>query len=96
MALIKYRRQWIFVGLCLLLVAGFVYLLKPGNANLPFIQHDIARDHARFTPGESVDVAMAMKLVTHAPPQMLNPPEKVPSLLMFPPSEETLTSLSGH
>jgi hypothetical protein len=92
----KYRRQWLFVALCVLVVAGMVYLLYPGDKKLPFIQSDIQKDHSRFTPGESVDVAMAMKLVTHAPPQMLNPPEKVPELLMFPPSEETLATLSGR
>ena len=92
----KYSRQWFFVALCILVVAGMVYLLAPGNANIPFIRNDIARDHARFTPGESIDVAMAMKMVTHAPPQMLNPPQEVPQLIMFPPSEETLESLSGH
>lgn len=92
----KLSRSWTLVVLAVLVVAGFVYLLAPRNPALSFIQSDIARDNARFTPGESVDVAMAMKLVTHAPPQMLNPPEKVPQLLVFPPSEETLATLSGR
>ena len=92
----RYSRQWTFVALCLLVVAGFVYLLKPGNAHIPFIESDIAKDHSRFTPGESIDLGMAMKMVTHAPPHMLNPPQEVPKLLMFPPSDDTLASLSGN
>ena len=94
----KFRlsRSWTLVLLAVAIVAGFVYLLAPRNPALSFIENDVARDHARFTPGESVDVAMAMKLVTHAAPHMLNPPQEVPKLLIFPPSQETLASLSGR
>jgi hypothetical protein len=56
---------------------------------------DRARDVARFTPESSVDLAMAMKLVTHAPPKMLNPPQPGPPTLLFPPSDQDLERLSG-
>jgi len=37
-----------------------------------------------------------MKMVGHDSPHMLNPPEEVPQLLLFPPSEEDLAKLSGR
>jgi hypothetical protein len=45
---------------------------------------------------ESIDLSMAMKLVTHEAPQMLNPPAEVPPLLVFPPSTEDLAKLSDE
>jgi hypothetical protein len=59
------------------------------------VEHDRARDVARFTPENSVDIAMAMKLVTHAPPNMLSPPTPSPPTLLFPPSQQDLERLSG-
>jgi hypothetical protein len=52
--------------------------------------------NARFTPMESIDLSMAMKLTTHDAPQMLNPPAEVPQLLVYPPSSEDLMKLSGE
>jgi hypothetical protein len=39
---------------------------------------------------------MAMKMTSYDPPHMLNPPEEVPPLLLFPPSAEDLAKLSGE
>jgi hypothetical protein len=60
------------------------------------IASDVQKVNARFTPMESIDLSMAMKLVTHEAPQMLNPPAEVPPLLVFPPSTEDLAKLSGE
>ena len=89
-------RKYLLVALVLAVLIGFVYTLMPAsNIVARMVQSDIVKDNARFTPGESVDVAMAMKLVTHEPPRMLAPPAPIPTLLLFPPSEKDLERLSG-
>lgn len=76
------------------LVIAFVYLVR--SASTPtWLARDIERDKSRFEPRQSVDIAMAMKLITHDPPEMLNPPSKIPPLLLYPPSAEDLARLSG-
>lgn len=91
---ITYRNLAI-IGLVLIIVLGFGWLVMPSDVKMAYISKDIAKDHSRFTPTESVDVAMAMKLVTHDAPKMLAPPEKIPPLVLFPPSAEDLARLSG-
>ena len=83
------------VGLVLVLIIGFGFLAMRSDIKMASIASDIQKDHSRFTPAESVDVAQAMKLVTHDPPRMLAPHEPVPALLLFPPSSEDLARLSG-
>jgi hypothetical protein len=83
------------LGLLTIIVLGFGWLAMPSDLKMKYIAKDIERDHARFSPTESVDVAQAMKLVTHDPPQMLSPPVGVPPLLLYPPSVEDLVRLSG-
>ena len=90
------KRDWLMIGLVVLLVAAFAYTMVPADLKLDFIKEDIAKDHSRFTPTESVDVAMAMKLVTHDPPHMLNPIGDQPVLLLYPPSDADLAKLSGE
>jgi hypothetical protein len=87
-------RTLTLIGLVLLLVLLLGVLVRP-NVAAQIVQRDTARDLARFTPGESVDIAMAMKLVTHDPPKMLAPPEPQPVQLLFPPSAVDLERLSG-
>ena len=82
------------IGLVLLLVILLGVLARP-NVAAQIVTRDSARDLARFTPSQSVDVAMAMKLVTHDPPKMLAPPEAQPTQLLFPPSASDLERLSG-
>ena len=83
------------VGFLAIIVLGFGWLVYTSDVKMAAIQKDIQKDHSRFTPAESIDIAQAMKLVTHDPPQMLAPPESVPPLLLFPPSAEDLARLSG-
>jgi hypothetical protein len=88
-------RALALAGLLLILVLGFGWLAMPSDVKMKIIASDIRKDHSRFTPSESIDVAQAMKLVTHDPPSMLAPPESGPPLLLFPPSAEDLARLSG-
>jgi len=81
----------------LAVILGFVFLVAPPvNVAKMWQDRDVIEDKKRFTPTESVDVAMAMKILTHDPPQMLAPPDKQPPLLLFPPSNEELARLSGN
>lgn len=88
-------KNFALIGLVVIIVLGFGLLaFKPDLKRLA-IQSDVETDHSRFTPAESVDVAQAMKLVTHDPPRMLAPPESMPPLVLYPPSSEDLARLSG-
>jgi hypothetical protein len=83
------------IGLVLALVLGFGFLAMKSDIKMASIASDIQKDHSRFTPSESIDVAQAMKLVTHDPPKMLAPHQSVPPLILYPPSAEDLARLSG-
>jgi hypothetical protein len=91
---VTYRGLAIF-GLVLILVLGFSWLAMPADVKMQYIANDIKQDHLRFTPGASIDISQAMKLVTHDPPSMLAPPHEIPPLLLYPPSDEDLARLSG-
>ena len=84
------------VLLVLAIVLAFAYITLTPNRLREKVAADIAKVNSRFTPSESIDLSMAMKILTHDPPQMLNPPDKVPELLLFPPSAEDLAKLSGE
>jgi hypothetical protein len=88
-------RNFALLGFALMLILGFGVLVWTKDVKLDAIAKDVVKDHSRFTPTESIDVAQAMKLVTHDPPTMLAPPESVPPLVLFPPSAEDLARLSG-
>jgi hypothetical protein len=92
----KKSKQYLLLGLVIAVVAAFAYLMTPTNPLRQKINSDIAKVNARFTPSESIDLSMAMKMTSHDPPFMLNPPEEVPPLLLFPPSAEDLAKLSGE
>ena len=90
------RQQLLLAGLVLLLVIGFLYLVSSQDTSVQArVDRDIKRDVARFLPQNSLDISMAMGLITQDPPTMLNPPTPGPPLLLYPPSAETLASLSG-
>jgi hypothetical protein len=92
----KRRNLLLFAVVAFLVIAFFVMVSKTATPTLMNrVAADRARDVARFTPESSVDIAMAMKLVTHAPPSMLNPPTPSPPTLLFPPSQQDLERLSG-
>ena len=88
-------RTFALVGFVLILVLGFGILVWRKDIKLDAIAKDIAKDHSRFTPSESIDVAQAMRLVTHDPPKMLMPPVASPPVLLYPPSAEDLARMSG-
>ena len=98
------KRAYIVLGFLLvgLLVALAVLGQKQGAfpgvvEDLPArVQRDLANEKRRFLPENSVDISMAMKLITHDPPSMLVPPEPGPPLLLYPPSADTLARLSGE
>jgi hypothetical protein len=96
------KRQTIVLGvLAVLLILMFVVMgaqqkMFPGVVDLQSrVQQDLANEKKRFLPQNSVDISMAMKLITHEAPNILAPPTPQVPLLMFPPSEETLERLSG-
>ena len=85
------------LGLLVLgVLIGLGVLVAKSDVKTASIAKDIQKDHSRFTPNESVDIAMAMKLVTHEAPRMLNPPKEPNVLLLFPPSAEELARLTGE
>ena len=88
-------RNFALIGVALILILGFGFLVWTKDIKLDAIATDIKQDHARFTPSESIDVAQAMRLVTHDPPKMLAPPAASPPVLLYPPSAEDLARLSG-
>lgn len=88
-------RNLAILGFIIIIVLGFGWLVINSDVKMAYIAKDIAKDHSRFTPSESIDIAQAMKLVTHDPPKMLAPPSAVPPLVLFPPSQEDLAKLSG-
>jgi hypothetical protein len=96
------KRQTIVIAvLVVLLILTFLLMgaqqkAFPGVIDLQSrVRQDLANEKKRFLPQNSVDISMAMKLITHDAPNMLAPPPAQPPLLMFPPSEETLERLSG-
>lgn len=89
-------RALAILGFIAIIVLGFGWLVMYSDPKMASIAKDISKDHSRFTPSESIDVAQAMKLVTHDPPKMLAPPSSIPPLLLYPPSQEDLAKLSGY
>ena len=59
------------------------------------VQKDLSNEKARFLPENSLDIAMAMKIITHDSPVLLSPAVPQPAQLLYPPSEETLARMSG-
>jgi hypothetical protein len=90
------RSSLVVAGLVLVLIVGFLMLVSSQDRSQEArVAKDRARDVARFLPQNSLDISMAMGMITHDPPSMLNPPNPGPPLLLYPPSAETLASLSG-
>lgn len=93
----KYTK--LFVGV---LVFGLflLFLRSVGGTTAGPLQDEMAKsvesDRRRFRPENSLDISMAMGLITHDAPQMLNPPSQGPPLLLYPPSADTLARMSGQ
>ena len=92
----KSIKQYLLLALVVAVIVAFAYATMTPNRLRQKVDSDIAKVNARFTPSSSIDLAMAMKMVGHDAPQMLNPPEEVAPLLLFPPSAEDLMKLSGE
>lgn len=90
------RKVKILLGIAVVVFLIFVISTTSSTQTVAGQVHrDSVIEKSRFTPENSLDIAMAMKLVTHDPPHMLNPPVEGPPLLLYPPSEEELRRLSG-
>jgi len=90
------RQSLVLAGLVILLVVGFLYIISgPDTSQQGRVDRDHKRDVARFLPQNSLDISMAMGLITQDPPTMLNPPAAQPPLLLYPPSAETLANMCG-
>lgn len=98
------KRAQIVLGVLVVLLLVSVVLMGQQQKMFPGVvddlparvQRDLANEKKRFLPQNSVDIAMAMKMVTHEPPSLLAPPEPQVPLLIYPPSAETLARLSGE
>lgn len=77
-----------------------VYLLKDVWTNwvksdARRLHMDVGLDQSRFNPASSVDLQWASGMVTHDSPNMLHKDRDASPLLLYPPSEATLRSMSG-
>ena len=93
-----YSRGLVYTSLALALVT--VYLLKDiwtvwVNSDQRRLEIDIGKDLTRFDPRTSVDLQWARKSVQHDSPNMLYKSSDASPLLVYPPSNETLRSMSG-
>jgi hypothetical protein len=84
------------------LVAGVisVYLLKDVwthwvNSDARRLHIDVGLDQSRFNPNTSVDLQWANGTAVHDSPNMMHRDRDVSPLLLYPPSNETLRSMSG-
>ncbi len=91
---LKTSDYWL-LGLVLVVLVLFGVLAAPKDTYADEVAKDVEKDRMRFSPANSLDLAMAMKLVTHDPPRPLAPPEPSPVTLLYPPSAEDLEKLSG-
>jgi uncharacterized membrane protein len=83
----------------LVVTAVFIYLLHQQVRYHSSVERqvylDTIADDSRFVSANSVDIQIANKTFMRDSPNMLNPPEPTPPLLTYPPSQETLISMSG-
>jgi hypothetical protein len=82
----------------LVLVALYLYLYNNSHVqNLEDRRVSVEKqmDDDRFDPRTSIDIQFAEGTVTHAPPDILGWTKDASPLLVYPPSESILRSLSG-
>ena len=77
-----------------------VYLLKDVwtnwvNSDARRLHMDSGLDQSRFNLASSVDLQWASGMVTHDSPNMLHKDRDASPLLLYPPSDATLRSMSG-
>lgn len=93
-----YSKGYLFTSLALILLS--VFLLQSLWVTWPLSDErrlylDLGADNARFDPRTSIDLQFANGTAIHDSPNMLRKDGDASPLLLFPPSEETLASLSG-
>ncbi len=90
------KQKLLVSGLVVVLVVGFLWLISSQDTSVEArVARDRQRDVARFLPQNSLDISMAMGLITYDPPSLLAPPLPQAPLLLFPPSQETLANMCG-
>jgi hypothetical protein len=65
------------------------------NSDARRLYLDIGRDQARFNESTSVDLQWANRAIIHDSPNMLHKDVDASPLLLYPPSQATLESMSG-
>ncbi len=91
---LKTRDYWL-LGLVAVIAVLFGVMAAPKDVVVSEAEKAVEIEKSRFSPTNSLDIAMAMKLVTHDPPKTLAPPQPSPVTLLYPPSAEDLERLSG-
>lgn len=93
-----YSQGFIYTALASAIIV--VYLLK--DVWTHWVASDARRlhmetglDQARFNPSTSVDLQWASGAAVHDSPNMLHADRDASSLLLYPPSDATLRSMSG-
>lgn len=93
-----YSRGLVYTALATGLVS--IYLLKDlwkhwVESDQRRLHIDIGNDQGRFNPSTSVDLQWATGMTVHDSPNMLRKDSDVSPLLVYPPSQDTLRSMSG-
>jgi hypothetical protein len=93
-----YSRGLVYTSLAAGVVS--VYLLKDVWTYWPAsddrrLQIDVGLDQARFNPNTSVDLQWATGSAVHDSPNMMHKDRDVSTLLLYPPTPDTLASMSG-
>ena len=78
----------------IVLIAVGLYLARSSPPREHRIYLAKSQNESRFS-SDSVDIQIANRTLRHDTPSMLDTSQPANPLLMYPPSEETLRSLSG-
>ena len=85
----------LLAGLVLLVVFFGLHasgVLAPRDEVQVQVDRDIASARSAF---QTIDLDQATYGARFEPPKMLNPPDVIPPLLKYPPSEQTLAQMTG-
>jgi len=78
------------LGLLSILLLKDIWVLTSARR----LYNDVQKDQSRFVASNSIDLQFAQKSITHDSPSMLSP-SKSETMLIFPPSSETLREMCG-
>ena len=82
----------------LIVIAIYLYIHNNSHINTSEdhrVHEELEVDDERFNPATSVDIQFADGTARHDPPSMLGWTKDASPLLLFPPSQDTLRSMSG-